>query len=191
LNLRELSLHILDVAENGIAAGANEIYIRVEEARRLDLLTIEIGDNGKGIPPHILEKVTDPFVTSRTTRRVGLGLSLLKAAADRCEGDFDISSQSGTGTRVRATFQYGHIDRAPLGDMPGTVILLVAGHPDIDFNYQHIVDDEKFQFDTKDLRRELDEVPLTDPRLILRLETWIRESLDELGRSGENTAKKE
>jgi hypothetical protein len=175
--LKEISLHILDVAENGIAAGATRIRIRVHENRRNNFLEIVIGDNGRGIPENMRETVTDPFVTTRTTRRVGLGLSLLKAAALRCNGSFEIDTETDRGTTVTARFEFDHIDRAPVGDMPATVSLLLAGHPEIDVEYFHSIDDRVFQLDTKQVRSELENISLSDPRVVLHLESTIRNHL--------------
>jgi signal transduction histidine kinase len=138
--MRELSLHILDVVENGITAGGDCIWIEVDEARKKDLLKIVIRDNGRGMPVEKLENIDDPFITSRTTRRVGLGLSLLAAAAKRCEGELRVNSEPGKGTEVEATFRYNHIDRAPLGDMAATIGTLILGNPGIDFIYAHHID---------------------------------------------------
>jgi anti-sigma regulatory factor (Ser/Thr protein kinase) len=186
--LRELSLHILDIAENGITAGADCIQIQVNEARgNEDLLTIVIEDNGSGMPAEKLQKPTDPFITSRTTRRVGLGLSLLAAAADRCEGKLEIDTEPGRGTRVQATFRYNHIDRAPVGDMASTITTLIMGNPQVDFIYTHIIDTEDFVLDTRDLKEGKQDQSLTDPVLIFHLTRSIRNSLSALaGGSGES-----
>ncbi len=178
--MRELSLHILDVAENGVTAGADCIQILVEEARTDDLLKIVIQDNGSGLPPEKRDKLTDPFVTTRTTRRVGLGLPLLSAAAERCEGDFKVTSETGEGTRVVATFQYNHIDRAPLGDMAATITTLIMGNPDVDFVYTHIVDGRDFSLDTREIKTEMEDLSLTDPLVIHQLTKTIRNSLQQL-----------
>ncbi len=179
--MRELSLHILDVAENGITAGADCIQITVKEARRdEDILTIVIEDNGSGMPADKLQKPTDPFITTRTTRRVGMGLSLLAAAADRCEGKLDIETGPGRGTRVQATFRYSHIDRAPVGDMASTITTLIMGNPQVDFVYTHIIDDNDFVLDTRDLKEGPQDQSLTDPMLIYQLNQSIRNSLSEL-----------
>jgi hypothetical protein len=179
--VRELSLHILDIAENGITAGADCIEIVVNEARRNeDLLTIVIEDNGSGIPAEKLQKPTDPFITTRTTRRVGLGLSLLAAAADRCEGNLEIETDSGRGTRVQATFRYNHIDRAPVGDMASTITTLIMGNPQVDFVYTHIIDGNDFVLDTRDLKEGQQDQDLTDPVLIYHLTRSIRNSLSAL-----------
>lgn len=179
--MRELSLHILDIVENGITAGAGRIEIRVEEDRRTDRFSITVGDNGPGMPPEKAGNPEDPFITSRTTRRVGLGLSLLAAAARRCEGELTVAATPGQGTEVKARFRHSHIDRAPLGDAAGTLSMLILGNPHIDFVYVHTVDGEEFSLDT----RELIEggADLADPATLRRLEQWIRDTLERMHRS--------
>ena len=178
--MRELSLHILDIAENGITAGADCIHILVEEARTADLLTVKITDNGHGMPVEKIEKLTDPFVTSRTTRRVGLGLSLLATAAERCEGRLTVETEPDFGTKVKATFLYGHIDRAPVGDMAATITTLMMGNPQIDFIYTHIINDEEFTMDTRELKAEMGNLSLTNPVVMHHLAASIRNSLGQL-----------
>ena len=178
--MRELSLHILDVVENGITAGADMIRIRVEESRPADLLTIKISDNGRGIPAEKLAKLQDPFVTSRTTRRVGLGLSLLAAAAERCDGKLEVEAGTAGGTEVRVSFRHSHIDRAPMGDMASTMATLLMGNPLIDFEYRHIIDGNDFIVDTRELKKELGEHALEDPMIIHQLGVSIRESLKQI-----------
>ena len=178
--MRELSLHILDIAENGITAGADEIHILAIEDHTADLLTIKIADNGRGMPAEKIEKLTDPFVTSRTTRRVGLGLSLLAAAAERCQGRLAVTTEPGAGTEVVATFRYSHIDRAPVGDMAATITTLMMGNPQIDFIYTHIINDEEFTLDTRELKAEMGNLSLTNPVVIHHLAASIRNSLGQL-----------
>jgi hypothetical protein len=125
-----------------------------------DLLRIHIRDNGRGINPEMLEKVHDPFVTTRTTRRVGLGLSLLEQAAQEAGGGLSVESEPGRGTSVCATFQASHIDRKPLGDIGTTLITLILGNPDVDFVFCSDVDGEETSLDTREIRAEL-EGPLT------------------------------
>ncbi len=178
--MRELSLHILDVVENGITAGAGRIEIRVEESRPADRLSIAVRDNGRGMPPEKAGNPEDPFITSRTTRRVGLGLSLLAAAARRCEGDLSVAAAPGRGTEVRAHFRHSHIDRAPLGDMAGTLSMLILGNPHIDFVYAHTVDGEELTLDTREL---IDGgADLRDPGTLRQLERWIRDTLERMHR---------
>jgi hypothetical protein len=149
-------------------------------ARAEDLLTIIIRDNGRGIPAEKLNNLTDPFVTTRTTRRVGLGLSLLSAAAERCDGKLKVAVGTVGGTEVTATFRYSHIDRAPIGDMASTMATLLMGNPQIDFVYTHVLDDEEFILDTRELKKELEAHALEDPMVIYRLGEGIRTSLNQL-----------
>jgi anti-sigma regulatory factor (Ser/Thr protein kinase) len=190
--LRELSLHILDIAENGITAGADCIQILIDENRKEDLLIIVIEDNGRGMPEEKLKNPTDPFITSRTTRRVGLGLSLLAAAAQRCDGKIKIETETGRGTRVTATFRYNHIDRAPIGDMASTITTLIMGNPQIDFVYRHAMDGDEFTLDTRDLKEGSHDNSLTDPVLVHHLTQSIRNSLKQLAlKSGRSEATEE
>jgi len=178
--LRELSLHILDIVENGITAGADCIHIDVIESRVEDFLTIKIRDNGRGIPAEKLDKLKDPFVTSRTTRRVGLGLPLLAAAAERCDGKLEVEAGTISGTEVTATFRYSHIDRAPMGEMASTMATLLMGNPQIDFVYTHVIDGQEFILDTRELKKELGDHSLEDPMVIHQLGKSIRTSLNQL-----------
>jgi hypothetical protein len=183
--MRELSLHILDVVENGITAGGNCVWIQVDEARKKDQLKIVIRDNGRGMPIEKLDNINDPFITSRTTRRVGLGLSLLSAATERCDGTLRVDTQPGKGTEIEATFRYNHIDRAPLGDMAATITTLIIGNPGIDFVYSHRIDGNDFNLDTREIRAEMDDLSLSDPVVIQHLSELIRSALKEL-LSGKN-----
>ena len=178
--MRELSLHILDIVENGITAGADCIHIDVIESRVEDFLTIKIRDNGRGISAEKLARLKDPFVTSRTTRRVGLGLPLLAAAAERCDGKLAVAAGTGGGTAVTATFRYSHIDRAPVGDMASTMATLLMGNPQIDFVYTHVIDGQEFILDTRELKKELGDHSLEDPMVVHHLGKNIRTSLNQL-----------
>jgi hypothetical protein len=189
--VRELSLHILDVVENGITAGASCISIRVEESSAADLLRISVHDNGRGMPDRKIKRIEDPFVTTRTTRRVGLGLSLLAAAARRCDGGISVNTAPGQGTEVTATFRHSHIDRAPLGDMAGTLAMLVMGNPQVDFVYVHRLDDKEFAFDTREIKCELVGVDLSDPVVAAHLTESIRRSLNALAESDRESPTRE
>ncbi len=169
--MEDLSLHILDVVENGTAAGATLIEIGLREDRRADWLELRIKDNGRGMEPQMLAGVRDPFVTTRTTRRVGMGIPLLDQATREAEGTFEIHSQPGHGTEVIAGFRLGHIDRKPLGDIAETLISLILGHPDVDFVFSAAWDDRTIEIDTRELKRELEDVPLSHPSVL----GWIRE----------------
>jgi anti-sigma regulatory factor (Ser/Thr protein kinase) len=161
--MEDLSLHVLDIAENSIAAGAQHVEIRVKESRRDDLLSIEIIDDGRGMSEDMLQKATDPFFTTRTTRRVGLGLSLFEQAAKRAGGEFKIASSPGVGTKVTGVFQLSHVDRQPLGDMDQTLLALVIANPQIEFTYLHQTDGSEMSFSTKELKAWLGAVPIQSP----------------------------
>jgi signal transduction histidine kinase len=148
--MEDLSLHILDIAENSITASAKMIGIRIIEDHAKDLLTIEIMDDGKGMDKHSLQKALDPFFTTRTTRKVGLGLSLLAQATRESDGKIELSSEPGKGTTVKAVFRLSHLDRKPIGDINETIRTLVAGHPEIDFIYEHQKDNTTYRFDTRE-----------------------------------------
>ncbi len=154
--MEDLSLHILDIVENSIDAGARKIQIEICEDLRKDLLSIEIADDGKGMDEGTVKKALDPFFTTKTVRKVGLGLSLFREAARQANGDLEVQSKAGQGTKLRATFQYSHIDRKPLGDMAKTVITLIIGHPEIRFVYLHRKDGHKSRFDTDKLKTKGD-----------------------------------
>ena len=178
--MKELSLHILDIAENSIKAKASLVEITVCEDIKKNLLTIEIKDNGCGMSDEFLKRVKDPFSTTRTTRRVGMGLSLFEAAAEQCDGSLKISSTEGIGTDVVVTFVLNHIDRAPLGDMAGTMQTLIGGSPDIDFLYRYTKDGKDFVLDTAKIRKELGDVPLDTPEVVLWIGDYINEGINEL-----------
>ena len=152
--MEDLSLHILDIVENSIAAMAGRIEIRIEENQARDLVTIEIKDDGNGMDEQTLKKALDPFFTTRTTRRVGLGLSLLAQAARDSEGTFDLSSKPGEGTTVNATFRLSHPDCKPMGDIGQTMQVLITAHPEIEFLYEHKKDNSIYHFDTRETGRE-------------------------------------
>lgn len=164
--MQELSLHILDIVQNSISASADSIEIEIEEDSERDVLVISIRDNGHGIPREHLSQAVDPFYTSRQTRKVGLGLSLLQQAAVQSGGYLDISSEEEKGTVVRAFFKHSHIDRMPLGDIAKTMSILIIGNPQVDFTYYHRVERDEFRFDTRSIREELDGIPLNNPPVV-------------------------
>jgi hypothetical protein len=164
--MQDLSLHILDVAENGVAAGATFVKIAVIEDLAADRLTIEIRDNGRGMDANFVAKVLDPFVTTRTTRKVGLGLSLLQQTAQAAEGDLEITSTPGAGTTVTVFMRHSHIDRKPMGNLAETVVTLIQGNPDVDFAFIHRRNGSEYLLDTREIRSELEEIPLNSPAVI-------------------------
>ena len=176
--MKELSLHILDIAKNSVKAGATLIEILISEDKKNNLLTIDIKDNGCGMSEEFLKTVKDPFSTTRTTRKVGMGISLFEAAAMQCGGGLDINSRLGEGTTVHTYFEYDSIDRAPIGDMAGTMQTLISGSPNIDFLYVRTRDDKSFTMDTREIKEALGGVSLDTPEVLM----WINEFIEE----GEN-----
>jgi len=175
--LKELSLHILDIAENSVSAGATKIEIIVKEDLNNDLLEISIKDNGMGMDAEFLKRITDPFVTSRTTRKVGLGIPFLKAAAEACGGRFIIESLPGSGTFISASFQHSHLDRMPLGDLKGTILNLIVGYPDIQWIFRYENDGTIYYLDTKPMKEILGDVPFSDPAVIRYLNKYLENGL--------------
>jgi K+-sensing histidine kinase KdpD len=182
--MKELSLNILDIVQNSVRAKANEISIEIVESVNEDLYQIIITDNGTGIPENIFRNVTDPFVTTRTKRRMGLGLPLLKYHAELTGGGLVINSKAGKGTAVKATFSYKHIDRQPLGDITGVLIMLLASNPEINFIYRHKTDKAEYLFSTQETKEYLEVDSLTDRNLPKQIGSMISENLKEIGASG-------
>jgi len=179
---RDLSQHILDIAENGVTAGATLLHLTIEEDTAADTLRIVVQDNGSGMNSETLAKVEDPWYTTRTTRNVGLGIPFFKQAAEMCGGSFSITSEPGVGTTTEAVFQHSHIDRPPLGDLAGTLLCMIVGFVGVDVLYEHRVDDARadtggaFTLDTREIRAILgDEVPFSDPDVL----AFLNESLHE------------
>ena len=181
--MKELALHILDIAENSINADADNLYIEINEEIKQNNFEIIIKDNGKGIKKELLENITDPFVTSRTTRPVGLGLSLFKAAAERCAGSFKIDSNK-NGTLVKAVFKHDHIDRAPLGNISQTIVSILLWESNVDLTYKHTYNNQQFVFDTKEIKSELGDVKITDNKILNWLKDYIDENVSQI-RGGE------
>ena len=173
--MKELSEHILDIAQNSVAAGAANIGITLteDEAGRL---TVVITDDGRGMSPEFLATVTDPFTTTRTTRKVGLGLPLYRQTAEQTGGSLRVRSAPGAGTAVTAVFDLNHLDCPPLGDIAGTVALLVQGSPDLDVVYRHTTPAGAVELSTREMRRMLGpEISLAEPEIF----SWLSDHLSE------------
>lgn len=173
--MRELSLNVLDVAQNSISADASLIEIEVLEDTEKKELVIGIYDNGRGMTPEQVQNVQDPFFTTRTTRKVGMGIPLFKLAAEQTGGGLEISSEVGVGTRVRATFKTDSIDFTPVGDMNSTVIMLITMNTDRDFLYRFGIDERSFTLSTAELKEILGDVPLSEPSVA----QWTKDFLSE------------
>jgi len=175
--LRELTLHLLDIAANSVSALSQNIHIEVVEDTLQDRLFMSVKDDGKGMDKEMVQKVVDPFVTSRTTRKVGLGIPLLKAAAESCNGWFKIESEPGKGTLVEVEFQHSHIDRMPLGDLPSTILTLIIGTPEVHWTFRYGFNNKEFLFDDAPIKKELEGVPLSDPLVISFLREYLAEGI--------------
>ena len=173
--MRELSLNVMDVAQNSVRAEATVVRITVTESDKDDRLTIEIADNGCGMTQEQVQQVIDPFFTTRTTRKVGLGVPLFKLSAEQTGGSFDIQSEKGVGTTTTASYVKSHVDMTPLGDINSTVKILIQCNPQIDFVYTCTTDNGSFTLDTRELREVLGDVSLDTPDVL----EWIGQYLEE------------
>lgn len=173
--MKELSLHLLDIVQNSITAGATRIEINITNSVQKDLVVISVKDNGCGMSEEFVRRVTDPFTTTRTTRKVGLGIPLFKLAAETAGGEFKITSEVGNGTVVYASFQLSNIDRPPLGDLKGTLITLIQGSPQINIIYTYATDQGEFVLDTDEIRNIMEGVPINEPEVL----SWIGEFISE------------
>lgn len=178
--MKDLSLHILDIAQNSIVAGATEITISIREELQTNRFVIEVKDNGRGMSPEVLQRVADPYYTTRSTRKVGLGIPLLKQNAEVAGGSLSLSSQPGEGTTLVATFGHNHIDRPPLGDIAGVVVLLAGANPETRFTYVHKVENKQYVFDTREIAEVLEGLPLSDASVARLLKELINENLSSI-----------
>jgi len=178
--VKEISLHILDIAENSVKAGADMISISLSENLKKDTLDIIIADNGKGMNADAIKTITDPFTTSRTTRRVGLGIPFLKAAAEACNGFLFIKSESGEGTTLHAQFQHSHIDRMPIGNLQATLMQLLIGYPKIHWIFNISRDDNSFLLDDKEIKGAIGDLSLSHPQVLKAVKQIIQTGLDDL-----------
>ena len=172
--MRELALHLLDIAHNSVSANALNITITVDENSSTDRLHLSVEDDGAGMSAELVQHVTDPFTTSRVTRSVGLGIPLLKAAAEACDGGFTINSTPGVGTKIDVEFQRSHIDRMPLGNLAETFFTLTVGCPDIHWKFIVRFDQQEFEYDDALIKQELQGIPLTEPAVL----EYIKELLE-------------
>ncbi len=179
--MKELSLNILDIVQNSIRAKAKQINIAIEESELRNSMVIVINDDGTGMSPEMLSNVTDPYTTSRTKRKVGLGLPFLKQHAEQAGGTVTIDSLEGKGTRVHASFVLNHFDRQPLGDISGVIKLLIMANPAIEFIYEHSTDKGEYRIDTKEIKEVLEVKSLTDNDLMKDIQNMILENLENIG----------
>jgi hypothetical protein len=183
--MREIALHLLDIAENSVAAEGRNIRMDVSEDLQSDLLKASVTDDGRGMDAQTAAQVLDPFYTTRTTRKVGLGIPLLKLAAESAGGGLSLETESGKGTRIEASFRHSHIDRMPLGDLGTTFLTLLFAYPHIHWLFQYQVTQKdgalkEFELDDKEIKAVLGEVSLTEPDVLKILRGMIEEGIDAL-----------
>jgi len=177
----ELALHILDIAENSTRAGAGTVQITVDEDDGADRFRLAIEDDGQGMTREEADRVLDPFFTTKKVRRVGLGLPMLAQAAEATGGALTLETKKGKGTSVVVEMGLSHIDRQPLGDVPGALVALVAGNPDIDIIYRHRRRNREYILDTRELKRELEDVPLNHIEVLQYIRAHVSEGLEQIG----------
>ncbi len=178
--MRELSLNILDIAQNSISAGASLTEIVVNENTKEKTLLIGIYDNGCGMTEEQVKSVIDPFFTTRTTRKVGMGIPLFKMSCEQTGGKFTIESEKGVGTKINALYKTDSIDFTPLGDIAATIVTIVSMNADKEFLYRRILDDKEFIFSTVEIKKILDGVPLSEPSVMNWIEEYLNEQYNEL-----------
>ncbi len=178
--MRELSLNVMDIVQNSISAKATIIIIDINESRKGDYLSIKISDNGKGMTNEQVQQVIDPFYTTRTTRKVGLGVPLFKMAAEQTGGNFTINSVVNKGTNLKAVFIPSNVDMTPLGDINSTISILIRCNPQIDFVFNHSTDLGSFTLDTRQIKEILGDVPLDTPDVIMWIEDFLKEESENL-----------
>ena len=178
--MRELSLNILDIAQNSISAGASLTEIVVNENTKEKTLLIGIYDNGCGMTEEQVKSVIDPFFTTRTTRKVGMGIPLFKMSCEQTGGKFTIESEKGVGTKINALYKTDSIDFTPLGDIASTIVTIVSMNADKEFLYRRVLDDKEFIFSTVEIKKILDGVPLSEPSVMSWIEQYLNEQHNEL-----------
>lgn len=174
--MKDMSLHILDIAENSIEAGATRVEISLRHDIGADRFVLRVEDDGRGVETE--KKETDRFYTSKGDKRFGLGIPLLAQAARECNGEFSLDrKKAGRGTVLTAVFQRSHIDMKPLGDVGATLATLLAGHPEVDYVLDYEVDGSSFRLDTGDIRKELEGLPLNFPSVLQYVQEQVTEGI--------------
>ncbi|RKD33189.1 ATP-binding protein [Thermohalobacter berrensis] len=178
--MKELSLHILDLAQNSLKADANKVIITIVEDLEKNKFIIEIEDDGKGMDKELLKIADDPFFTTRKTRKVGLGLSLMKATAERCDGNFKIESKKNKGTKVLCSLKHDHIDRPPLGNIGETIMILLNNEQSVEIFYRHYYNKKSFTFNTLEVKEMLKDVDIRTNEVLLWIKDYINENIKNL-----------
>lgn len=179
--MQDLAMHILDIAYNSIRAQASEITVTYRDSTIANKITITIQDNGCGLSELQIQQVTNPFYTTRTTRRVGMGVALFQGLAQQCDGQFSLTSQVNLGTTIQVSVRKDHWDTPPQGDLAQTMQTLIQADPTIHFQFNMVLDTKTFTFDTKEIQAILtDEVSLSEPTILLWIQEYIHQGISEL-----------
>jgi len=173
-------MHILDIVQNSIRAEATKIEVFICEDEERNLFSVSVKDNGFGMEEDLLAIVADPYTTTRTTRKVGLGVPLLKHSAEQSGGYIKVYSEKAVGTNIQAVFQLNHIDRPPLGDIAGTIVLIASANPEIEIKYFHQKNNNKYEFNTEEIKEVLGDIKINNPKIRNMLKELIQENLKEI-----------
>ncbi|HHY83558.1 MAG TPA: ATP-binding protein [Clostridiales bacterium] len=178
--MEDISLHLLDLVQNSIAAGASLVKIFIRESPKEGRLWVSVRDNGRGMDENEAAKAADPFYTTRITRKVGLGIPLFKASAEATDGSFEIRSKKGEGTEIAAMFHTSHIDCLPLGKIEDSIAALIFMNPEMDIEYIHECCSNRFKLDTREIKKVLGDVSISLPEVVDWIKEYVRNGLDEL-----------
>lgn len=175
--IEDLCFHVVDVVQNSVTAGADRVEITITVSRRRDLVRLEINDNGRGMDAETLRRVQDPFYTTKTGKKVGLGIPLMKETALHCDGVFEMTSRPGEGTRIRADYRFSHIDTPPMGPVAEMMLQLIAATPGVDMVFAWISDAGRFDVSTGGIREQIGDMSLTHPAVLGFLREYLEENL--------------
>jgi hypothetical protein len=173
----EISSHIMDITANAITAKAKHIEISIIVDTKKSLTTLSFKDDGIGMNDEMVKKVQDPFFSTKTGKKVGLGIPLLKGTAETTGGTFSLTSEPGKGVEIRATFHLNHPDLPPIGKLKDTILVLVVGNPEIDFIFQYTLDEDQFIFDTAPIKALLEGIPVNHPEVVNFIINYLDEHL--------------
>ena len=173
--MQDLAMHMLEILMNSIGAKSSKVVIRVRDSVRDNVIDMEVEDNGGGMSEEMVKKVTDPFTTSRTTRKVGMGVAFMKGLTEQCDGSFDIVSTLGKGTVVKASIRRDRIDAPPMGDLGEMIMYAIQADETINLDFYYTTDTEQFLFTTDEIREQLEGISLVEPEILI----WIKEYINE------------
>ncbi len=185
--MEDLAMQMLEIIMNTVHADSREIEIRIVDSEAENLISMTVSDDGKGMNKALLQRVTDPFVTTRETRRIGMGIPFMKGLTEQCGGRFSMRSRPGEGTMLTATVQRDHIDTPPMGDLGEMMMNSIQADENIDYKFNYRTDKGEFAFDTREAREMLDGVSLLEPSILLWLRDYIRQGVEQARTGGELT----